>query len=239
MCGAVTALREVSPAHGGRLRVLSTDQGETRQARDESLLVAALRSGDESAFLGLVERYHASMIRMARSYVSSDAVAEEVAQEAWIGILKGIHLFEGRSSLKVWIFKIVANCAKNRSAREGRAVPFSSIHEPDGAREPSVDPERFLELDHPRWPGHWASPPEAWGEERVISNETLERVRQAIDELPDMQRRVIVMRDVEGCDSDETCELLGISEGNQRVLLHRARAKVRAALEQYMKGAGD
>ena len=192
----------------------------------ETSVVEALRAGDESAFRSLVREYGPSMRRVARMYVGSRAVAEEVVQEAWVAVLNGIGRFEGRSSLKTWIFRILTNIAKTRGQREGRSVPFSSLAPDD---EHAVDPDRFAEN------GHWASPPRSWGpEERALSDETLGVVAAAIAELPPSQAAVISMRDVEGFSAEEACNALEISETNQRVLLHRARSKVRQALEDYL-----
>lgn len=203
---------------------------------EDSALLQALRAGDEAAFLALVSRHHASMIRVARLYVGSASVAEEVAQEAWIGVLKGLAAFEGRSSLKAWIFKILVNCARHRGGLERRSVPFSALAADEGAGDQaSVPAERFLDESHPRWPGHWASAPEPWAEERLLAGEAAAAARLAIDALPPAQRQVITLRDVEGLESAEVCELLALSEGNQRVLLHRARSKVRAALEVHFR----
>jgi RNA polymerase sigma-70 factor, ECF subfamily len=200
--------------------------------KDELDLVAALRRGEEDAFLALVRRYNSSMLRVAQVFVSSQAVAEEVAQEAWVAVLEGIAGFAGRSSLRSWIFSIVANRARTRGQRESRSAPFSSFGEAED--EPAVDPGRFLPPDHPRWPGHWSAPPEQWTDEQVAARETLELARRAIETLPAAQRQVMVLRDVEGCSPEEVCEALGVSDGNQRVLLHRARSKVRAMLEPHL-----
>lgn len=200
-------------------------------------LVEALRAGDETAFMMLVERYQPSMLRIARMYVSSRAVAEEVVQEAWVGVLKGLEGFEGRSSLRTWIFRILVNTAKSRGQREARSIPFASLWTPDPDVERSVEPDRFLPPTHALAPGHWAVPPAGWEsvpEDRLLSRETLEQVGRAIEALPPSQREVIRMRDVLGWSSAEVRNALEISETNQRVLLHRARAKVRRALEQYL-----
>jgi RNA polymerase sigma-70 factor, ECF subfamily len=217
---------------GGALEGLPAELPGTTS--EEARLIDALRRGEESAFLALIQRHQSSMLRVAQSFVSSAAVAEEVVQETWLGVLRGLDGFQGRSSLRSWIFSILANCARTRGARESRSAPFSSFtsREED---EPAVDPSRFLGPDHPRWPGHWASPPEQWAEEKLATRETLEFVRRAIEGLPPAQRQVITLRDVEGCSSPETCQALGISEGNQRVLLHRARSKVRAKVEEFMR----
>lgn len=197
-------------------------------------LIAALRAGDDKAFLELVDRYHSLMVRVARSFVGTEAVAEEVAQEAWIGVLASIARFEGRSSLKWWILRILTNCAKTRGRTEKRSIPWSALAASHDDDTPAVDPERFLEDDHSRWPGGWAAPPAPWGDEILLSSETLKLIEQAIQRLPDGQRQVIWMRDVEGLDAEQVCDMLGVSEANQRVLLHRARSRVRSDLESYV-----
>jgi RNA polymerase sigma-70 factor, ECF subfamily len=200
-------------------------------------LLEALRSGDETAFAALVEKYHASMVRVAMMYVSSRAVAEEVVQETWIGVLKGLPKFEGRSSLKTWIYSILINRAKTHAQREGRYVQLS-LDEDGDEGEPTVSPDRFNPPDHPTSPNDWTIKPDDWHdipEDRLISHETLACIRQAIDGLPPNQRTVITLRDVEQLPSQDICNILDISETNQRVLLHRARAKVRGALEQYLR----
>jgi RNA polymerase sigma-70 factor (ECF subfamily) len=199
---------------------------------DEWALVAALRNGDEPAFLALVSRYHRAMVRVARAYLSSDAAAEDAVQEAWLGVLKGIHGFEGRATVKSWIFRITVFCAKSRGAREGRLVPLSSLEE-DGDDGPAVDPDRF-QPEGARYANNWSQPPEPWSDERLQAAETAAFAKAEIERLPPRQRTVITLRDVEGLDSGEVAGILGISEGNQRVLLHRARAKVRSAMERYM-----
>ena len=203
---------------------------------DERELVFALRRGDEAAFETLIELYHVPLRRFALTFVRSAAVADEVVQETWLGVLRGIDRFEGRSSLKTWIFQILTNTAKTRAEREGRTVPLSSLATP-GDDEPAVDPNRFLDEQHARWPGHWAAPPSRWNEipeEALLGHETLDVLKDAIAALPEMQRRVIELRDVTGSSSQEVCDLLGLSEANQRVLLHRARSKVRQALEDRL-----
>lgn len=205
----------------------------------DSDLVAALRQGDESAFQALVEQHHASLVRLASFYTNDRAAAEEVAQETWIGVLRGLDRFEGRSSLKTWIFTILANRAKTRGQRESRSIPFSALAdaEADGD-DPAVEPGRFLTAgQEPVHPGHWTQAPHNWGglpEARVLSRETLTQVQAAIDALPPAQGQVITLRDVKGLSAAEVCNILEISETNQRVLLHRARAKVRRALASYL-----
>jgi len=199
---------------------------------EDARLIEGLRAGDEAAFVALMRMYGAGMLRVAQMYVSSRSVAEEVVQEAWIGVLRGIGRFEGRSSLKTWLFRIVANTAKTRGVREARSIPFSALGDDSG--EPTVDPDRFLGSGE-RFPGHWAAPPQAWSpEERLVADETLAVVEREIDRLPPAQRAVITMRDVQGFTSQEVCNALDLTETNQRVLLHRARAKVRRAIEEYM-----
>jgi RNA polymerase sigma-70 factor (ECF subfamily) len=202
----------------------------------EHALVDALRRGDESAFLELVKRHH-TLMRVAQGYVRSRAVAEEVAQETWLGVLNGIGTFESRATVKTWIFRILVNRAKTRAEREGRTVPFSALERAGEEDQPAVDPSRFLDASHPRWPGHWAAPPQRWAElpeECLLARETLGLAREAIDALPARQREVILLRDVDGWSPEEVCDAIGVSDGNQRVLLHRARSRVRGALEAHL-----
>jgi RNA polymerase sigma-70 factor (ECF subfamily) len=204
-----------------------------RLGADEQALLEQLRAGDERAFEMLVEMHYRAMMAVAYGYVRSRATAEEVVQEAWLGVLKGLEGFEGRSSLRTWILRIVSNIAVRRRERDARLVPVSFL-EP-GDDEPAVPRERFRDASNP-FPGHWRSYPADWRElpeERLLSSETLAVVHEAIEELPDAQRLVITMRDVTGCSPEEVCETLGVSDGNQRVLLHRARARVRARLESH------
>jgi RNA polymerase sigma-70 factor, ECF subfamily len=203
----------------------------------DARLVEALRARDESAFEQLMREYNPSLLRVAQIYVTSRAVAEEVVQETWLGVLNGIDRFEARSSLKTWIFRILTNIAKTRGQREGRTLPFSALERPDAVPEPAVDADRFLPPDHERWPGHWSSKPEPWPDERLLASETRAVLERAIEELPPTQRAVISLRDVEGWSAEEARNALGVSETNQRVLLHRARSKVRQALEDYLSEA--
>jgi RNA polymerase sigma-70 factor (ECF subfamily) len=210
------------------------------QIDDDRCAVAALLAGDEATFATLLDRYNMPMLRLAMVYVADRAVAEEVVQDTWVGVLQGLPQFEGRASLKTWIFRILTNQAQTRGKREARFVSFSALGglDDEGA-EPAVDPARFLPADHPRWPGHWAAPPQSWDsppEKQLLAQETRSYIRQAIGTLPATQRTVIIMRDVEGWPADEVCNVLGITETHQRVLLHRARARVRQALEQYLTG---
>jgi RNA polymerase sigma-70 factor (ECF subfamily) len=201
---------------------------------DDHELVQRLRDGDEMAFAELIDRYGAMMLRVAQMYVRDRATAEEVVQETWLAVLNGIERFEERSSLKTWLFRILTNRAKTRGQRDGRMIPFSALAgEAAESDEPSVSPDRFLGPDSAR-PGAWAAPPVGWPEERLLEKETLDVIEMAISELPEAQREVILLRDVDGWDPMEVSDALGITDGNQRVLLHRARSKVRAALERYM-----
>ncbi len=204
---------------------------------DESQLIAALRAGDEQAFMGLVERYHRPLLRLARTFVPSQAVAEEVVQETWLAVLQGIGAFEERSSLKTWIFRILTNRARRRGEREARVIPFADLaRQATEGDEPAVDPTEFLppgSVDA----GWWASYPQRWEgapDQRLLAAETRSLIDSAIAELNEAQRSVITLRDIEGWSSKEVCNLLMISEVNQRVLLHRARAKVCSALAQYV-----
>lgn len=201
-------------------------------------VLAALRAGDEAAFMMLVERYHNQLVRVALLYVSTRDIAEEVVQETWLGVLKGLERFEGRSSLKTWIFRILTNIAKTRGIREARTVPFSTLAAAEaGGDEPAVDPARFeTSGEHP---GSWLLPPTHWDElpeTALSSSETLQVVKSAIEGLPPAQRQVIQLRDIDGWTAEEVCNVLELTETNQRVLLHRARSKVRRALEHYFDG---
>jgi RNA polymerase sigma-70 factor, ECF subfamily len=203
-------------------------------ADDDAQLVAALRAGDEEAFRSVVSDWHSSLLRVAQIFVPTRALAEEVVQETWLRVLGALDRFEGRSSLKTWVFRILVNTAKTRAQREGRVIPFSSLHDPARIPEAAVEPERFLPDDHDRHPGGWAEPPRHLPEESLIAAETRQAIAAAIDALPANQRAVISLRDVEGWSSEEVRNALDISEVNQRVLLHRARARVRRALEDYL-----
>ena len=196
---------------------------------DDLQLIALLRAGDEAAFASLVRMYNRSLKRLARMFVSNDASADDVVSEVWLAVLTGLDRFEGRSSLRTWIFRIATNIAKTRGVRESRSVPLSSLA---GADEegPTVDPTRFVKE------GWWTGPLRSWDADAAriaLDEEATARIQAEIDRLPDVQRAVITLRDVQGLSSEEVCELLDVTPGNQRVILHRARAKVRAALEDY------
>jgi RNA polymerase sigma-70 factor, ECF subfamily len=215
---------------------------------DEAALVAALRAGDERAFAWLLDQHDRPLRRFARTFVASAAAADEVVQETWLAVIEGIDRFEQRSSIKTWIYRILVNKARTRGVRDKRSVPFSSMARggssgdtgDPGGLGPTFPADRFLPPDHPEWPGHWASPPPDWEnlpQQRLEASETLAQVRQAIDALPSPHREVITLRDVQGWSSAEVCDLLDLSAANQRVVLHRARAKVRTALETYLTPA--
>ena len=212
--------------------------GTARATAEEVQLVAALRRGDEVAFSRLVAAHHASLLRVARMYVSSPASAEEVVQDTWVGVLKGLGNFQGRCALKTWIFQILINRAKTRGERDSRMIPFSAMFDArNDPGEPAVEPSQFNEND-PEWPGGWATQPSDWGrtpEQSLLTQELRAVTQQAIVALPASQREVITLRDVQGWTSGEVCNVLAISETNQRVLLHRARSKVRQSLDQYFR----
>ena len=207
--------------------------GETVRAQET--LLARLQAGDEEAFRELVTRHDRAMRRLARSYVQTASAADEVVQETWLAVIRGLAKFEGRSSLKTWIFRILVNRAQTRGVRERRTVPFSALSAETGDEDPSVDPDRFLPPGHPV-AGYWSLTPNRFfelPEERLLAAEGAELIARAIAALPDRQRAVIELRDVEGWEADEVCESLDLSPANQRVLLHRARSTVRGILEEY------
>jgi RNA polymerase sigma-70 factor (ECF subfamily) len=207
---------------------------------EDCQLLASIREGDENAFVRLVERYHASMLRLARMYVEP-GVAEDVVQDTWIGVLRGLSSFEGRASFKTWLFRILANRARTRAVRNARSIPVSLLAqlevESDG---PAMDPSRFQSADG-RYPGHWLLKPSAdeLPEERLLAGELNEVVRSALGNLPAAQSEVVRLRDVEGLASEEVCQLLNLTEGNQRVLLHRGRSRIRTAVEAYLAARAD
>lgn len=205
-------------------------------AAEESQLLAALRAGDERAFAALVDRYQVPLLRLARMYVQDGPAAEDAVADTWLGLLQALDRFEGRSSLKTYLFRILVNCAKTRARKDRRTIPFSvAFNAESGPGEAAVEPERFCGVGSAH-PGQWAWPPGSWVEtpERgVLSAETRAVIQRAIGALPGPQREVITLRDVEGFSAAEACNALGVSDTNQRVLLHRARSKVRAALEDY------
>jgi RNA polymerase sigma-70 factor (ECF subfamily) len=198
--------------------------------RNEDALVAGLKRGDRSVVSGLVEAWSTPMLHVALAYVSQRAVAEEVVQDAWVAVLQGIHRFEGRSSVRTWVFRILANLAKTRAVRERRTVPFSAFED-----VPAVDPSRFLP-DHDAYAAHWAAPPgPAPPEDQLLAAETRARLAGAIQELPPAQRAVVTLRDVLGWTPGEVCAVLDLTDANERVLLHRARSSLRRTLERYLR----
>jgi RNA polymerase sigma-70 factor (ECF subfamily) len=213
---------------------LQPTPGATRIPSDDAQLVAALRSGDELAFADLVERLHHSLVRLARLYVA-DSAAEDVAQETWLALLRGLDGFEGRASLKTWLFRVLVNRARTRAAREARTIAFSSLVNAETETfEPAVSPDRFRGAED-RWPGHWlVRPVSALPEQQLLADELHAHVRAAVAQLPPAQREVVTLRDIDGFAADEVCQLLELTDANQRVLLHRGRSKVRAALEEYV-----
>lgn len=219
---------------GQTVRCATVRADETQVEVDDADLVAALRAGDEQAFASLVDRHYGVMLHVARGFVATREAAEDVVQETFLGVIQGIDRFEGRSSLRTWMFRILVNRARTRGEREGRTRPFSSLAAgPDD--EPVVDPDRFVAEG--RWAGFWSAPPSAAHvpEASVLVAELGDRLTTVIDALPPAQRTVLELRDMKGFTSAEVCDLLDISEANQRVLLHRARSKARAALEHYLE----
>ena len=200
-------------------------------------LIAALRRGDQEAYAGLVEELTPSLTRLAMAHVPSRAVAEEVVQDTWLGVINGIDGFQGRSALRTWIFQILLNTARTRGKREKRTLPFASLRRraEEGRDEPAVDADRF-QGRRGEFPGYWSRPPAEWSspEVRLAQDEASRVMLDAIAALPPRQREVITLRDIQGYSAAEARNALGVSETNQRVLLHRARSKVRAALEEYM-----
>ena len=201
-------------------------------------VLASVRAGDEATFAALVREWSPAMLRLARQFVSTSQSAEDAVQDAWLGMLNGLDRFEGRASLRTWTFSILINRAKSRGVRESRTVVDLRVPADDGNGRPTVDPDRFQGPDG-RYPGGWTPEgvPQSWHqpETRAIADETLSLVEQALEHLPARQRLVVTMRDVQGFGAGEVCELLEISQGNQRILLHRGRAALRAALEEYYR----
>ena len=202
-------------------------------AGDESELLASLRAGDEAAFADVVNEWSRPMLLLARGFVSTEASAEEVVQDTWLAVIRGLDGFEGRSALRTWVYRILVNIAKTRGVREHRSIPWSSLGDEDSG--PTVDPDLFRGPDDP-YTGGWKSFPPAWrsAEDGVLDAEVRDHLRLALEQLPDRQRIVLTLRDVLGCSSEEVCDLLDVSAANQRVLLHRARAAARAGLAAYL-----
>jgi RNA polymerase sigma-70 factor, ECF subfamily len=207
---------------------------DVRASREDLAIVQRLSAGDEAAFASLVEQYHGRLLRLAMVFVSDRSVAEEVVQDTWVGVINGLVNFQGRSALKTWIFRILTNRARTRGARDARTVTFTAAGLTEEA-EPAVDPSRFKPT------GRWAAPPRRWDdqtpEKLLMRQERLRQLEKAVAELPPNQRAVVTLRDIEGFEAAEVCNVLEISETNQRVLLHRARSKLRRALEEHLDGA--
>ncbi|MFO0627680.1 MAG: RNA polymerase sigma factor [Polyangiales bacterium] len=210
----------------------------SNEAADRAL-VEALRAGDEAAFEGFVEAHGAAVLRAVQRHCHTSAVWDDVVQEVWITFLGSLARFEGRSSLRTWLLGIAIHQARNHGRREARSVPLSSLAREEASGDaPSVSRAHFRP-DGDRWAGHWAVPPAPWhalGQTPALARELRDRLQQAVDALPPAQREVVVLRDIEGLDGPEVAEALGISEANARVLLHRGRARVRAAVEAYVRG---
>jgi len=225
-----------SEVTAGQQKAVEADPGSFTVSTDDAWLVKALRRGDEAAFVSLLDHYYPSMMRVAMIYVPNWAVAEEIVQHTWMSVVQSLHRFEERSSLKTWIFSILIKLAQKHGQRERRSVPFSSLSDFAAEdTEPAEDAEQFLPAHH-QWAGGWASFPRSWEhipEDRLLAQETRVYVRKAIDALPQRQREVIVLCDIEGWTSDEVCHLLGLTKVNQRVLLSRARSRVRQVLDRY------
>ncbi len=207
---------------------------DTPERSDDAALVTRLRAGDEQTFVALVDGWSGWMLRLAREHVPTASAAEEVVQETWLAVLEGLDRFRGEAALRTWVYRILLNQAKRRGIRERRTVPFASVAPEDDG--PTVDPARFRGEDEPH-PGGWRQFPEEWPEQVALTREVREVITGALAGLPHRQRVVVALRDLDGHTADEVCELLDISAGNQRVLLHRGRAVVRAHLERYLTGS--
>lgn len=219
--GTAGLQERMGPRSSDRLDPTAVDDAST----DDGALVDRLLRGDEAAFSQLVAAYHGRLLRLARTFHSDHGAAEEIVQDTWMAVLHGLRKFEGRSSLSTWIFRILANRAKTRAVRDSRMVPLSDL-------EPAVDPSRFSSR------GHWAEPPRPWDddtpEKLLLRSETAQTIETAIAELPVAQKAVVTLRDVEGFSAEEVCNILALSETNQRVLLHRGRSRLRTALERHI-----
>lgn len=207
---------------------------------DDEQVIAGLQRKEEAAFQFLINHYHASLVRVAMLYLPDAAAAEEIAQETWLKVLEGIDRFEKRSTLKTWIFAILSNLAKSRGKREGRCIPFSELNlQEEGDGEPSVPANFFSPASDPEFPGHWLVPPAGWDgtpEDHLLSQELKNYMFNALSNLTENQRAIITLHDLEGISSEEICNIFNISETYQRVLLHRGRARIRQAVENYFNG---
>jgi RNA polymerase sigma-70 factor (ECF subfamily) len=206
---------------------------------DDRRLVRALREGDDAAFATLLDLHSSWMLRLAQQLVGSRAIAEEVVQDAWVSLIRSLDRFEERSSLRTWLYTVLLNAARKRARREARSMPVADLAAEELA-EPNPDLERVFDDAHARWPGCWTTSVAAWDslpEERLLSREARQTVEDALERLPELQRQVFLLRDVEGWSGEDVCNALGIAGSNQRVLLHRARARIRRALERYFEAA--
>lgn len=221
----------------GLVHTTSCEKGQAL-AKNEQQLIVRLRKGDEGAFDELVNKHHSALIRMAMGHVADRDVAEEVVQDTWMAVIESLDRFEGRSSLRTWIFGILIHKAKDRGVREKRHTTFSALESYDDDHDEAVDPARFQQSGE--WAGHWAFPPQPWDDqtpEKLLANQqAVNAMQRAIDELPPTLKDVLILRDVEGVESREVCELLKITETNLYVRLHRARERVRQAVETYLEG---
>ena len=216
----------------------AADDG-TSTADPDAELLRRLRAGDEAAFTELVDRWAASMLRLALVHTHARALAEEAVQDTWLAVLQGLDRFEERSTLKTWVFRILLYTCRAKAERERRVPAVSDLQRAasEQAHGRAVPEEQFLPSSHPHWPGHWSQPPRSWvrtPDDALLSSELRRHLSDAVAALPERQRQVLTLRDVEGWTSEEVCRLLGVLPGNQRVLLHRARSTVRAALEPYL-----
>jgi RNA polymerase sigma-70 factor (ECF subfamily) len=200
---------------------------------DDAVIVARLRARDEAMFAALLDAWSPGMLRVARTYVADEYAAQDVVQDTWLGVLRGIDSFESRSALRTWAYRILVNRAITRASRDTRVIPAAALTPTAEDHGPTVDPARFRTGDDP-YPGHWRSQPERWPtpESEVLAQETRRYLAAALEQLPARQRIVVVLRDVEEYSSAQVCEILQISPANQRVLLHRGRAALRTALEE-------
>jgi len=238
MNSAITTYHE-SPGQPLLFGESTTVSTGTPPSQAERTLLARLRAGDEGAFDELVNKHHGALIRMALGHVADREVAEEVVQDTWIAVIEGLSRFEGRSSLRTWIFGILIHKAKDRGVREKRHTTFSAFESYEDDHDEAIDPSRFQQSGE--WAGHWAFPPQPWDdqtpEKLLASQQAVSAMNQAIEALPGNLKEVLILRDVDGLESQEVCELLKITETNLYVRLHRARERVRRAVEVYLEGA--
>ena len=220
------------------LRQTASQAKDTAPAKEEEQLIARLRRGDERAFDELVNKHHGALVRMAMGHVADREIAEEVVQDTWMAVIESLDRFEGRSTLRTWIFGILIHKAKDRGVREKRHTTFSAFESYDDDNDEAVDPSRFQQSGE--WAGHWAFPPQPWDdqtpEKLLASQQAVRAMQQAIGSLPSTLKEVLILRDVEGVEAKEVCEMLKITETNLYVRLHRARERVRQAVESYLEG---